>query len=687
VAVRGFDGKIALDRAGVEHLVNAKLKASGLGAKDGVSLGITPLTGVETAALGLWRMAAYPGMRFAYHDINGSDTNRYRVRCLADPLPVLSPHPKTGKPRRFPKYVQPLDTAPWAYFPRLPGVDWPSVLSDSKKDIIITEGELKAASATKAGFPTIGLGGVWCFGSNDRGIDFLEELERVTWEGRRVLICYDRDVPANPMVDKALRSLASRLDARGAQPFRVSLPELKPGEKVGLDDFLAEKGAAAFRTVLAAAEEVKPWQRLYQLSSTGSPVPNLNNSLVALRNAPELQDAFAFDLMARSEAVVSPLLSDPENFVRRPREDHDDLLVQRWLQNEGWLTRIGAEPVRAAIDMRARERSFHPVRDYLLSVKWDGTHRLTSWVATYLGAEATLYAQTVGPMFVISMVARVFEPGCKVDYTLVLEGGQGNLKSMAWRTLAGDEHFSDSLPAIEGDEKRLLQHLRGKWLIEIAELASIKKAEIEDVKKFLTRQVDKFTPMYGRKEVTEPRQCVFAASTNEHQYLRDETGNRRFWPVVVGEIDVDALRRDRDQLLAEATHRYQAGEAWHPDKATEASLIQPEQNDRFVGGEWDDKIEKFLEDQVKLASSGGSSYRVTTPFIAEVCLNFGPDRINSEVCRRIASALMRLGWLRTKSCGKFQFSPPETLAKKILASRMSPKQRVIQLAEERKKKY
>ena len=196
----------------------------------------------------------------------------------------------------------------------------------------------------------------------------------------------------------------------------------------------------------------------------------------------------------------------------------------------------------------------------------------------YLGAPDDEYHKAVGKMFLISMVARVMKPGCKVDYMLILEGPQGQLKSTVCRILAGDDYFSDTLPRLKhGDEVRLSMHLRGKWLIEIAELSTFNKAEAADLKAFLTRQDEQFTAKFAHTEAKEPRQCVFIGTTNQDYYLRDETGDRRSWPVVGGAFKIDDLRRDRDQLFAEAVADYRAGTHWWPDPKFEAAVIKPQQ--------------------------------------------------------------------------------------------------------------
>jgi hypothetical protein len=221
---------------------------------------------------------------------------------------------------------------------------------------------------------------------------------------------------------------------------------------------------------------------------------NVGNTLKALRTEPELKGAFAYDEMLCAEMLVRPLFKPEAHFKPRPLTDADVTDVQDWLHWFGFR-KLGKDTTHQSIDKVAREHSFHPVRDYLGALEWDGIERLPEWLSTYLGTENNEYAQHIGPMFLIGMVARILRPGCRLNYMLILEGEQGTLKSTACSVLAGD-YFSDHLPDITS--KDASQHLRGKWLIEVAELRAHSRAAVDPVKEFITRAVERYRPSYGR---------------------------------------------------------------------------------------------------------------------------------------------------------------------------------------------
>jgi predicted P-loop ATPase len=369
----------------------------------------------------------------------------------------------------------------------------------------------------------------------------------------------------------------------------------------------------------------------------GQPLPILANALIGLRA--EFADAFAYDEMLCAPKLMCPLDQTEADFSPRPLTDVDVGIVQKCLQHLG-LARLGKDVMHQAIDIRAYECRFHPVQTYLSGLLWDGTERLPSLFATYFGADASDYTAVIGKMFLVSMVARIFEPGCKADHMVVLEGPQGTLKSTACQILGGD-FFSDSLPDVTVG-KDVAQHLRGKWLIEVSEMHAMNRAEAAQLKAFISRPIERYRPSYGRKEVIEPRQCIFIGTTNHDAYLRDETGGRRFWPIKTGNIKADALARDRDQLFAEAVHCYHGGLRWWPDKELERLYIMPEQAARYEADVWEESIGAYL----------GLNSRVTIGQVAQRALGFETQRIGTSDTRRITATMTNLGWKREREDGK-----------------------------------
>ena len=243
----------------------------------------------------------------------------------------------------------------------------------------------------------------------------------------------------------------------------------------------------------------------------------------------------------------------------------------------------------------------------------------------------------------IAAVKRIYDPGCKSDYAVVLESPQGHIKSTVLSILAGEEHFLDNLPRL--DHKDSSSALRGKWFVEIAELSTMRKSQVEEVKAYLTRRIEKYRPSYGRLEVEEPRTCVFVGTTNpaaDGAYLVDEE-NRRFWPVATGIIDIDAVKADRDQLWAEAVARMKAGEQHWPDREFEARVLRPEQDKRKVVDPWEGPIVRYLQESQAL--------RVTALQVAEHALSIQARDFDLAKAKRIGGIMKKRGWQSKRGNG------------------------------------
>jgi predicted P-loop ATPase len=399
--------------------------------------------------------------------------------------------------------------------------------------------------------------------------------------------------------------------------------------------------------------KVKTANKGNYMKSKSELASNAGNVLLALEQEPELRDAFAYDEMLQAEILLRPLFKDQPNFTPRPVTDADVTAVQAHLQWFGFR-RLGSGATHDAISKHARENAFHPVRSELDGLHWDGTDRLGTWLHVYLGAEQSEYSEGIGTLFLVGMVTRIFRPGCKLDYMPILEGSQGTFKSSACAVLAG-KYFSDQLPDITG--KEAFQHLRGKWLIEVAELRAYSRAAIDHFKEFLVRDTERYRPPWGRKEVIEPRQCLFIGTTNKSLYLRDETGNRRFWPVKTGEIALDRLRADRDQLLAEAVTLYRAGKLWWPDAEFEQRCIAAEQEARYEPDAWEQPIKRFLAHETRTTilevAIGALNYEDEPPKMSYERDLYGEprqargtpiNRLSPADQRRITAILTHLEW-------------------------------------------
>ncbi len=309
----------------------------------------------------------------------------------------------------------------------------------------------------------------------------------------------------------------------------------------------------------------------------------------------------------RWDGVIAEDLFATRIIKRKPLPMHDDDGAGEWSDIDTsrtvvWLSLVygmtpGNDVVDRAVDVVARANAFHPVRDWIGSLEWDGTERIKHWLADYLGVKDSDYSRRVAKWFLVAMVARVYRPGVKFDTCLVLEGTQGLKKSSALRVLAG-EWFSDT--ELDLANKDSMSAIRGKLLHEFAELGSIARTEATRQKSFLSRQIDEYRPTYGRREIRCPRQLVFAGTTNDWQWQKDPTGGRRFWPVeVTREISTDDLAQVREQLFAEAFVCFERGDRFWPTPEEQRRFFDPEQASRESEDAFEDAIHNWLDESTQ----------------------------------------------------------------------------------------
>jgi predicted P-loop ATPase len=376
----------------------------------------------------------------------------------------------------------------------------------------------------------------------------------------------------------------------------------------------------------------------------GKPIADYRNVMVVLRNEPGFATAFAFDEMQQAVIVRAPppICGDAEPGGPCPRfaDEEDISRLQEWMQMV--MPKIGREAIHWALEQYARENPVHPLRLWLRT-REIGVRQpvLENWLSYALGVPNDAYHREIGRRFAIAMVARIMEPGCQCDYMLVLEGPQGELKSQFCRALAGAEYFSDHVPDLRGDQVRMSMHFRGKWLVEFSDLAAFRGAEVELLKATITRRVEIYTPKYGRKERHEPRQCLFIGTTNVDDWIRDETGGRRFWPVKVVSIDLEWLKEYRDQLFAEAVAAYDADEPSYPDRNFERRVIAPHQEKRQFYDNWTDRV---LEIALSLPT-----VTIALVWNGLGSITHGGDltKLDMVASKRIANILKKDGYVRT----------------------------------------
>ena len=386
------------------------------------------------------------------------------------------------------------------------------------------------------------------------------------------------------------------------------LPSYLKMIETAMDD--KEVAAAIAKERMGAAEDFKSvtgdaleWATELQPGAQGGYQRSLHNFILVLQNHPDLHGCVRLNLLSNKKIAAEGLPWPRCAEDKSVWGDEDTTELCAWL--ERIFGKIPRSDIRNALIAVASRQSFHRVRDYLNSLTWDGVPRLDTLFIDYMGAEEENkgYTRAVTRKSIVAAVARVMTPGCVYQYMPVLIGKQGVKKSTFFSKLAGGtEFFSDSLKTFEGQKAQ--EGVRGKWILEIAEMQTFDKTSINVAKGFMVQQVDYYRAAYGEEAKDYPRQCVFFGTSNDYECLRDDTGGRRFWPVQTDIIprkkDVFAdLPVERDQIWAEAVMFWRMGETLYlPDELEEiAKRIQEEHREAHP---WEDTIINFVNCEVPL---------------------------------------------------------------------------------------
>lgn len=412
-----------------------------------------------------------------------------------------------------------------------------------------------------------------------------------------------------------------------------------------------DDATAGGSTPLPAGAGMSPKQLRSELIQTanGGVKGCRENVYTVMQGDPRLIGLVGLDLFSGLQVKrrATPWRSEPGEWT-----EGDDFHLGVYLSRHHSLLLASIGDIERGVAQAAREHAFNPVTDYMdrCAAMWDGVPRVAGALGRYWGcADNTEYLELVSTMFFVGIVVRAYRPGAKHDYAPVFEGGQGEGKSTALKVLGGD-WFADT-PFRMGEKDGYLS-IQGVLLYEVAELEQFNRSEVTAIKAFMSSTVDRFREPYGRRMKNMPRRCAFAATTNEGEYFKDSTGNRRFWPVATGRIDLDALIEDRDQLFGEAVAMMNAGVLTYPTREQQTRLVSPQQESREIPDPWHGHIYRYLEgiDADGVPKINGRINRVTVLDLLTRGLHFevsklGPAKLETM---RIGAIMRKLGWTKDR---------------------------------------
>lgn len=390
-------------------------------------------------------------------------------------------------------------------------------------------------------------------------------------------------------------------------------------------------------------EAVDDWKSLVICDAKGNPIKtSLKNNILYLQHLPKYKGIFRYNEFSHEIMVTRcPVWENEDTFRVHTLNDVD---ISETASN---LESVGMSPDRTrihnAIEVVANKNSFHPAKDYFNALEWDGVKRLDKWLSYYLGAEDDEpdYLAFIGKKWLTAAVRRVFMPGCKFDHVLVMEGKQGKGKSTALKVLAtfGTDiemsYFTDAITIADIQTKDTIQKIQGSIIVELAELAGFNKKDDEEIKRWITLQHDDVRLPYARTTTRFNRQFVLSATTNSYDYLKDPTGNRRYWPVKTENIDLEALKADRQQLWAEAVTLFKSGLYVGPTDEEMMMAVVAQARRRSIDA-WEEDVKRAID------NLGLKPDLKTEDIMREMGLSLRDRDYKAQ--RRIASIMQGIGY-------------------------------------------
>lgn len=501
------------------------------------------------------------------------------------------------------------------------------------KPVMVVEGEKAAEAARKL------VGSAYVVVTWPNGAKAADRADWAPVHGRAVILWPDADEPGR----NAMRKVADLLKGFCEKIKMINVDDQQDGWDAA-DAFdegwnfsklveWAKPRAVVIGVVLNAPAEpedpqpasaVAIWDQLGIVTTKqGNPVSNIDNVMRILAGWPAFQSVVWYD------EFYQRYFTKWQTDKLREWRDVDTLNLTVILQREFGFLRTDDGIVHKAIMSFAEKNVRNEPLNWMESLIWDGTDRISAFFPGYMGVVAGSYSHAVSHNFWISMVARIFRPGCQVDNMVILEGKEGIFKSKSLEAIGGKWYMNAHEQITSKD---FFMSLQGKLIVELSELDSFSKAEGTRIKQVITCRTDRYRAPYSRASQDNPRQSIFVGSTNEKHYLRDNTGARRFWPLQVHTVNLEMIQRDREQLFAEAVSRFKLGEEWYLMPGSATAQVQ---EDRRHIDEWEDAVAQFLVGKNQI-------------LMKDLAANLGVDigKLDLPVQRRIGGLLRRNGWDR-----------------------------------------